>query len=462
MKAIIEVEALSRYTHYDPDLEGAVLGAILLEKDCLINIMGLLNEDILFYEENKLIYRTIIWMWEKGLGIDLYTVIEFIYQKGIDKWEKISTDNPAYYITRLTNTVVSTAHIETHCLLLTQMYVNRLLFEAKYSKEYSMDAALETRRKIDEAFNVGAADNWMTIEEVINKKLIKRMNDPKGFSIIETSFQKLNKVSPIEPGDYIIIGARTSIGKTALETQLAGDIAINGNNVGIITLETKSEKLATRMLAAQSRINFWQIWQNKLTESETANFYNTASKVCQLPIHVHEKPVIDHTGIRIIANKLRRKTKGNLVIFIDYIQLVAPEEKTKLDRTRQIEEISRTIKIICMELENTSVIALAQLNRDASKEAPRMHHLKESGALEQDADKVWLLHRDKEKQEEERMQGKTIFDASLVIEKNKEGWTGEIDLEFNAEQMTFAEKDAIQAVPETAWKPYAEGNENPF
>lgn len=93
-----------------------------------------------------------------------------------------------------------------------------------------------------------------------------------------------------------------------------------------------------------------------------------------------------------------------------------------------------------MELENTSVIALAQLTRDASKEPPRMHHLKESGALEQDAEKIWLLHRDKDKEEEDKAQGITAFDASLFIEKNKEGWTGAIDLQFQAEQMTFREK----------------------
>jgi replicative DNA helicase len=442
MKSLHEAEILQQYTHFDKDLEDAVLGAVLLEKNCLINIMGLLNEDLFHYEQNRLIYKTIIWMWEKGWAIDLLTVTNFIHQKGLEKWQKVTGDNLAYYITQLTNTVKSTANIEAHCLILRQMYINRLLYQAKFSQEYSLDAALETKKKIDEAFNIGAVDSWMSLEEVINKKLVTRMNNPESNNIIQTSFSKINNICPIETADYIIIGARPSIGKTALAMQLAADIAIKGNSVGIISLETKGEKLAARMLSASTQIEFWRIWKNRLSEYQANNFYNKASQLSQLPVFIYDKPTIDHIGIRIAANKLRRKTKGNLILFIDYIQLVAPEDKTKLDRRMQINEISRTIKLICMELENTTVIALAQLTRDASKEPPRMHHLKESGALEQDAEKIWLLHRDRDKEEEEKGQGKTEFDASLFIEKNKEGWTGEIPLTFKAEQMTFIEKGA--------------------
>lgn len=442
MKALIQAEVLTRYTHFDKDIEDGVLGAILIEEKCLINIMGLLNEEIFYFPQNKLIYKTIIWMWEKGWQIDILTLTKFVHEKGADKWQAITTESIAYYIVQITKSVVSSAHIEMHCLLLRQMYVNRILFEAKFSEEYSMDAALETKKKIDEAFNIGAVDSWMSLEEVINKKLVTRMNESESYSIIETSFPKINSTSPIEAGDYIIIGARPSIGKTALAMQLAADVAQKGNSVGIISLETKGEKLAARMLSASTQIEFWRIWKNRLSENQTERFYNKASQLSQLPVFIYDKPTVDHIGIRIAANKLRRKTKGNLVLFVDYIQLVAPEEKTKLDRRMQINEISRTIKLICMELENTSVIALAQLTRDASKEPPRMHHLKESGALEQDAEKIWLLHRDRDKEEEDKAQGKTEFDASLFIEKNKEGWTGEINLTFKAEQMTFIEKRA--------------------
>ena len=280
MKSLIEAEVLSRYTHFDKDLEDAVLGAILLEKDCLINVMGLLNENLFYYEQNKLIYEAIMWMWEKGFAIDILTLTNLIYQKRIDRWREISTDELPYYIIQITKAVVSTANIETHCLLLRQMYVNRLLYEAKYSDEFTLDAALETRKKIDEAFNIGAVDSWMTLEEVINKKLVKRMNEPGGSNIIETSFTKLNEKSAIEAGDYIIIGARPSIGKTALAMQLAGDIAAKGNSVGIISLETKGEKLAARMLAGAASIEFWRIWKNRLSEQQQERFDNKVLQAC--------------------------------------------------------------------------------------------------------------------------------------------------------------------------------------
>lgn len=461
MKHTIEVDGLSQYTHYDNDLEGAVLGAILIQKDCLINLINLLFEDLFYDPRNKMIYKTIIWMWNKGIDVDMITIAHFIYKHGIEKWEKISpTENLAFYITRLTNAVVSTANIETHCILLRQLYVNRVLWEAKNSDGYTMDVALDTKKKIEEAFNIGAVDSWMTLEEVINKKLVKKMTDPAGVNIIETSFAKLNSLSPIETGDYVIIGARPSIGKTAIAMQMACDVASKGNSVGVISLETKGEKLAARMLAAQSKIEFWRIWKNRMSEQQTEKFYNSASSLSQFPVFIYDRPTVNHLDIRVAATKLRRKTKGNLVIFIDYIQLVAPEEKTKLDRRLQINEISRTIKLICMELENTSVIALAQLTRDASKEPPRMHHLKESGALEQDAEKIWLLHRDRDQEEEEKAKGVTTFDAKMFIEKNKEGWTGAIDLEFQAETMSFKEKGSETFVPYTPDVDYTQ--DNPF
>jgi replicative DNA helicase len=400
-------------------------------------------QDLFYYPENKFIYRVSVWMWKKGHAIDILTVTNFIYQKGIEKWEKISNDNLPYYITGLTNAVSSSANIETHCLLLREMYIKRLLYEAKYSDEFSIDAALETKKKIEEAFNIASVDNWFNVEETINKKLAKRMENSGAYNIVETSFRKLNDRSPVEIGDYIILGARPSMGKTALAMQMACDIALTGNSVGIVSLETKSEKLAARMLSGNTGIEFWKIWKNRLSENETERFYTKASELSQLPIFIYDKPTIDHTGIRIAATNLRRKTKGNLIIFIDYIQLIAPEENTRLDRRLQINEISRTIKLLCMELENTTVIALAQLTRDAGKEPPRMHHLKESGALEQDADKIWLLHRDRDKEETQGGE----FDASLFIEKNKEGWTGSIDLTFEAEQMTFKEKGSEIKLP---------------
>ncbi len=451
MKQTIELETLTRYTHYDHEIESAVLGAILIEKNCLVNILNLLFEDIFYMKENKLIYRTLVWMWNKGWDIDILTLNSFIYKHGISKWEEITGEHLPVYITKLTNAVVSTANIETHCIIIRQLYVARLLWEAKHSDGYTMDHALDTKKKIDDAFNIGAVDSWQSIEEVINKKLIKKMNDRSGQNIIETSFQKLNNFSPVESGDYVIIGARPSIGKTAIAMQMACDIASKGNSVGVISLETKGEKLAARMLAAQTKIEFWRIWKNNLSEHQTQSFYNSASQISTYPVFIYDKPTVNHLDIRIAANKLRRKTTGNLVLFIDYIQLVAPEEKTRLDRRLQINEISRTIKLICMELENTAVIVLAQLTRDASKEPPRMHHLKESGALEQDAEKIWLLHRDRDKEEEDKAQGLKVFDAKMFIEKNKEGWTGEIDLLFDAESMSFKEKgqEFKQFIPET-------------
>lgn len=450
MNQLIEIEGFKRYVHYDRELENVILGAILLEKNCLTNIAGMLNENLFYYNENKFVFKTINWMWQKGLDIDFITVTHLIMTKGLEKWQSISKNSIAWYLSEISKNVVSTAHVETHCLLLRQMYINRLLFEAKYSKDFTMDAALETKEKINEAFNIGAVDSWLSIEEVINKKLNKRMNEPQGSSIIETSFRKINETSPIEVGDYIIIGARPSIGKTSFAMQLAKDVAIKGNSVGVISLETKGDKLSARMLAAAAEIEFWKIWKNRMAEQQEERFYKTALEVSKLPVFIFDKPTVSHVDIRIAANKIRQKTKGNLLLIIDYIQLVAPEEKTKLDKRMQISEISRTLKLICMELENTSIIALAQLTRDAAKEPPRMHHLKESGSLEQDADKVWLLHRNRDREEELKKEGVGVFDASLFIEKNKEGWTGEVALEFHAEQMVFKEKSNYLPIPTVA------------
>lgn len=433
------------YIHYDFEIENAVLGAILLEKEAFIRVYSLLDENCFYSNENKFIYQTLRLMFDQNINIDVLTVTHFTLSKESKKWRQTSAFPLPYYLSKLIQNVTSSAHIETHCKILRELHVKRLMLEAKMNTDDSVESALFYKRKIEEAFNIGKQDNWMSLEEVITTHLINRMDAVKTGKQVsfKTGFATLDYHCAIDAGDFVIIGARPSMGKTAIAMQMAANIAAAGNVVGIISLETISERLGARLISAQSTLEYWKIWKNKLNEEEEQEFYQQTDKLIALPLYINDKPAFSAMDIRIQTNKLRKQHKDKkMVIIIDYLQLIIPEKSRQTQRYQEIGEISRALRLLALELENTAIIALCQLNREAEGDKkPKMSQLRESGSIEQDADKIWLLHRDRNREDELKKNGVyDDYDAELIIAKSKEGWTGEIPLLFSPERMIFKEK----------------------
>lgn len=429
--------------HYDIQLESDILGVLLLVPTSLIRVYNLLQEEYFHTERNRYVFRAIKWMYSNNKPMDITTILYHCHDNMLKEWNEIAKEDELVpYIVGLRIPVVTDAHLEFWCKILIDLWANKMMLTAQMSDTKD---AYEYAEKIKQAYQINKTDTWLTQSDVFFEKLMPRMDAAKSGKIISflTGIQGLDNRCKIDAGEYIVLGARPSMGKTALAMQIATNIAKNESIVGIISLETNSERLEARLIAGESKIEYWKIWKNKLSEQENKYFFEMVDKMIQLPILISDTPAVTSMDVRIQAKKLKQKYPDKkMVIIIDYLQLITPQESGKKNRVDQLGEISRAIRLLTMELKDTAVIALAQLNRDAEKEKPALHHLRESGAIEQDADKIFFLHRNRDAEDELKNQGQIDdFDADLIIAKSKEGWTGNIPLLFSPQTMTFRDKN---------------------
>ena len=467
--------AYKEYMHYNREMETAIIGACIIEFAAISRVYGMVESEHFYEPKNAFLFKSLQWMYQKGYSIDLLTVVQFIHTKGLKKWVEIANgDELCYYCTKATNMVVSTANIESHALIIRELYIKRLTLQiqANAGADNSIEGAIETKKLLDKAFELGHVDDWMSFEEVLTKRLIPHMDKVKGMEVIghKTGFSSLDKHSNIQPGEFVILAARPSIGKTAIAMKIAKNIASTTGSVGVISLETQSQRLAGRIMAGETQLEYWKIWKNRMHDNEETFFNERMSRLSSLPLYISDKPSISAIDLRNAAWKLRRKCTGPMVVVIDYLQLISADENERAKtRQQEIGNISRMCRLITLDIPETSVLALCQLSRAAETDGsikPQLRHLRESGDLEQDADKVWMLYRDRENERKLLNGGnKGPYDASLIIEKNKEGWCGEIPLLFKPEQMDYY--DPGESLPLGSWQPVknyyeVEKNEKPF
>lgn len=431
------------HIHYDIELESAILGACLIESNAFQRIKGLLEENHFYSDTNKMVFKSLKEMWETGLSIDLLTVNSFIYKKSYNK--DLPKYSP-YYLTSITNAVTSSAHIETHAVFVRQLYVERLVMEIQASGGNGGDGIakiISIQEMISKALNLHGTDDWRDMSAVM-VSLVSHMEKVKGKDILgwSTGFNRLDVLTAgLQPSQLIIIGARPGAGKTSFAESIALGTAKQGGKVGIISLEMPDEQLGARFSSIESDIPFFQIYRNKMDEVTFERFIDKANELSSLPIFISSKTNVNANDIRSKAYKLNQRGGLDMLI-IDYLQLIESDTDTFKNETRerQVAQISRSMKLLSMELK-IPVVILCQLNRgtESNKDSePRMHNLRESGALEQDADLVLLLHRpilsgitkDKDGYD-------TSNDAWVIIDKNRNGATTRLKLGFNGVTMKY-------------------------
>lgn len=451
----MDIPQFKEYIHYDRNMERAVLGACLLEKTAFGRIRGLLMKECFYSDGCKKVYEIINEMWENNFPIDMYTIVQyFVRNKGINL---LDGDNVPYFITRLTNSVVSTANIEYHSLLIRQLYAERELFRIKYSPiEEGSDVLVRTEKMRDELFKltqIKVVDDWADMIDVI-LKLHKHMDSVKGKDIIgiPTGFYKFDVVTGgLCNSDMIVIAARPSVGKSAFLGGIAVHAAQKGFKVGIISLEMSDIQLGARMSSLVSDMEFYKIFRNKMQDDdERDRLYGHLETLSNLPIKISEKTSVNVNDIRAKVGQLIYKQQCDIV-FIDYLQLVESVEGNRnYNREQEVAKMSRGLKLMAKEF-NIPVVVLAQLNREAEKtgdKKPKLHHLRESGAIEQDADLVVFIHRDFQSGIIQNEQGNsTEFEADLIVAKGRNIEKPEIKIGFNGPKMKFYD---IQEIPNTA------------
>lgn len=458
-----------KYIHYSQDLEQAILGACLLERDATSRIYELVDTDTFYFTGHRQVFTTIKEMYEASCPIDIYTVTEWLTNK--QGFETVDTD---YFVCRLTNFVVGTANLEYHAHLIKEMWRRRRVIEIKYEQLKSDLDPTENANDINDQLNKvlsgGFKSDWKDMTQLMidlyrHQEEIKK-TDGIG---IRTGIKAIDRDNGgLHNGQMIAIGARPSVGKSAFAGGLAIEIAKQNKTVGIVSLEMSNTEIASRLVAIDTDTDFAVIYRGLYADSREAEaLYNKIrTSTHKLPIYVSDKTDVNVLEIKSKAAKLKH-LHGLDCLIIDYLQLIDSDEQRGRTRENEIAKISRATKIIAKDL-NIPVILLCQLNREVTRRKgtdryPQLSDFRESGSIEQDADVVMFLHSDwLSGIAQDETGNSTEGKVDLIIRKWRNGKSNFIiPLDFDGRKMKFTERSqpTFFNVP----KDYSEPTkENPF
>jgi replicative DNA helicase len=390
------------------ELEEAVLGAIMLEKGAFDNVSELLRPECFYSDAHQRIFRAMQSLTENSSPIDLLTVVEELKRR-----EELEMVGGAYYITRLTNAVVSAANIEAHARIILQKFLQRELI--RISGEVIGDAYEEStdvfdlldhaESKLFEITNNYLRKNFEEFSTVL-VKTIERIDDLRkkneDVTGVPSGFPGMDRVTyGWQQTDLIILAARPAVGKTAFALNLARNAALNPTKptgVAFFSLEMSAAQLVQRILSAESEIMLEKISRGRLEDHEVQQLYKKGiERLQKAPLFIDDSAALNIFELRAKARRLVSKHNVGLII-IDYLQLMSgSSENRNTNREQEISTISRNLKGLAKELK-VPIIALSQLSREVEKrkdgnKMPQLSDLRESGAIEQDADMVMFLYR---------------------------------------------------------------------
>lgn len=439
------------------DAEMAVLGCMLLEPDPCIGTAGekLHFPGAFFNPVHQIIFDCLLELREKkrGHAIDLITVADALASAGA-----LEKTGGHAYLSQLMNAVPSSANIENYVTIVyEQAILRRLIHTGAEIAGRSFDPQESVRELMDsfeaeimDITRLGGGSDLIPVKDLLNptieriEKFITEGPDSQG---IKTGFSILDKmVSGLKPGDMFVLAARPSIGKTALALNMAANVALGSEprKVGVFSLEMSSDQLVLRLLCSHARVNMADLRDASLANSRWSDLMAAAGQLKSAPLYIDDSGNIDILSLREKSRRMKQK-HGLDMLVIDYLQLIKPVGGNRNStRENEVSQISGGIKGLAKEL-GIPIIVLAQLNRMAEQpgQKPKLSHLRESGAIEQDADIVALLHRDRDTDAGQIGEDKETRDAELIIAKHRNGATGIVPLTFIPRFTRFEIRSAI-------------------
>ena len=424
------------------EAERSVLGAMLLEKETVPKVIQIIDHPDIFYSDlHRIIYEGILKLFDSNRPVDLITLREEFRKQG--KLDKIGGSS---YLVDLINSVITTANVEYYAEIIKEKYILRNLLKAAdkisglcYEDSLDLDIILDKAQSL--IFSIAqktSKTSYFHIKEVLTKTfehieaLYQRKEQITG---VPTGFIELDRLtSGLQPSDLVIIAGRPSMGKTAFALDIVRYAAINaGISSVVFSLESAKEQLVERMLCAEARVNSQKLRTGFLSEEDWSRLTDAAGVLAEAPIYIDDTPNISVMELRAKARRLKAEKDIKLAI-VDYLQLMAGDRRAE-NRQQQISEISRSLKALAKEL-NLPVVAISQLSRAVEQredKRPRLSDLRESGAIEQDADLVLSLYREfyySHRSEDEGV-------AEVIINKQRHGPIDKIKLTFISEYSRF-------------------------
>lgn len=427
------------------EAERSTIGSLLVDKDSIIKISDFIRPEDFYHDTHKMIYRAITDLYDKRSPIDLVTLTNILEER-----KELKIIGGASYLASLANEVPTATHIFQYATIVKEKAILRQLilvgdtikglgFREDGNVDELIDEAEKTLFGVSQSY---ISDRFVHIKEVLNNtyEKISDLHDPDAkekYRGIPTGFKALdNLLSGLQPSDLVILAARPSMGKTALALNMGENIAKRGKTVGLISLEMSKEQLVERMFCSLLSVDSWKMRTGKLSDDDFGKIGGVMDELNSMKIFIDDSVGNSISELKAKARRLKME-HGLDVLIIDYLQLMSAGNfnSYQSNRVQEISEISRALKALARDL-NIPIIALSQLSRAVEmrpSKVPQLSDLRESGAIEQDADVVLMLYREDYYEEDTDRKGVT----DVFIRKHRNGPIGHIELAFKKEQMKF-------------------------
>jgi replicative DNA helicase len=432
------------------DLEEAVLGAMMLEKDALTEVIEILQPAVFYKEAHQVIFSAIQRLFANTEPVDILTVTDSLRKSG-----ELEVAGGPYYITMLTNRVASAANIEYHAHIILQKYIQRELI--RISSDVIKDAYEDTTDVFDLLDK--AENNLFQVSENSLRRTSRTMQSLVKEAIQEiaagrkheghlkgvgSGFSELDRVTGgWQKSDVVILASRPGMGKTALALTMARNAAVDFKKpVAVFSLEMSAVQLVTRLISSETGINAEKLKKGNLDDIEWQHLHAKITNLIDAPIFIDDTPALTIFELRAKSRRLKAQHSIELII-LDYLQLMQGGAEHKGNREQEISSISRSLKALSKELD-VPIIALSQLSREVEKRGgtkkPILSDLRESGSIEQDADMVLFIYRPEYYKIETDEKGESTTGlAEISIAKNRSGATKDLKLRFIAKYAKFAD-----------------------
>lgn len=432
--------AQAKIPPHDDQAEASVLGAILIDKDALADVIEFLRPEYFYRDAHMNIFEAMMVLFEKHEPVDIITVTAELKKMG-----KYKDVGGSPYLTELTNTVPTSANVENYGKIVADHYIKRRLIdtsagiaEAAYDEKSEVKSLLDkSESEILSIAERRAHKDFIPVKDALAEsfdrldELHKRGSSLRG---VATGFTDLdNKLAGMQDSNLLILAARPGQGKTAFALNMAQHVAVHEKQtVGIFSLEMSKEELVDRLLVSQADVDAWRLKTGKLTDDDFSRLSEAMGELAEAPIYIDDTPGINIFEMRTKARRLQVNHKLKLLI-VDYLQLIDSGKRFD-NRVQEVSIISQSLKNLARELK-IPVIAISQLSRAVEArgtKVPQLADLRESGAIEQDADVVMFIYR--EELDAEKWEHQIV---KLLIAKHRNGPTGEIDLVFKGDRIRF-------------------------
>jgi len=426
------------------DAERSVLGALLIDKDSIIKVSDFLKSDDFYHDAHRSVYQAILDLYDKRTPVDIVTLSAILEDRG-----ELKLIGGSSYLTRLANEVPTATHIFQYATIVKEKSTLRRLILAGdsikgfgYQENKNIEELIEGAEKA--LFNVSQtfiSDRFVHVRDVLSQtyEKISDLHDPDAkdkYRGLSTGFHSLDHIlSGFQPSDLVILAARPSMGKTALALNIAQNIAKKGASVGIISLEMSKEQLVERMFSSLLGVDSWKMRTGKMTDDDFSKIGPVMDQLNSMKLFIDDS--IGNSIAELKAKARRLKMESGLdFLVIDYLQLMTSGSSANYgNRVQEISEISRSLKALARDL-SIPILALSQLSRAVEmrpNKTPQLSDLRESGAIEQDADVVLMMYREDYYEEDTDKKGIT----DVYIRKHRNGPIGHIELMFKKEQLKF-------------------------